>query len=69
MGMEARGGMETVKAQVPLSEMFKYASELRSMTQGKGSYSMKFSHYEHLPQKLAQAIIEKHEQEKSEHKD
>jgi elongation factor G len=66
MGMEARGGMETVKAQVPLSEMFKYASELRSMTQGKGSYSMKFSHYEQLPQKLAQAIIEKHEQEKAE---
>jgi elongation factor G len=66
MGMEARAGMETVKAQVPLSEMFKYASELRSMTQGKGSYSMKFGHYEQVPGKIAQSIIEKHEQEKAE---
>jgi len=66
IGMEARAGMETVKAQVPLSEMFKYASELRSMTQGKGSYSMKFGHYEQIPGKLAQSIIEKYEQEKAE---
>ena len=66
IGMEARAGMETVKAQIPLSEMFKYASELRSMTQGKGSYSMKFGHYEQIPGKLAQSIIEKYEQEKAE---
>ncbi len=64
MGMEAMAGMETVKAQVPLAEMFKYASELRSMTQGKGSYSMKFGHYEQVPGKIAQSIIEKYEQEK-----
>ena len=64
MGMEARAGMETVKAQVPLAEMFKYASELRSMTKGKGTYSMKFGHYEQIPGKIAQSIIEKYEQEK-----
>ncbi|MCK5305518.1 MAG: elongation factor G [Candidatus Omnitrophica bacterium] len=65
MGMEARGSMQIVKASVPLSEMFKYATELRSMTHGKGSYSMKFSHYEQLPPKITQSIIEKYEQEKA----
>jgi len=53
MGM----GIESVQAQVPLSEMFKYATELRSMTGGRGSYTMKFSHYEEVPAKIAQNII------------
>jgi elongation factor G len=53
MGM----GLQLVQAQIPLSEMFKYATELRSMTGGRGSYSMKFSHYEEVPAKIAQTII------------
>jgi elongation factor G len=57
-GMEPRGQFEVVKADVPLSEMFKYATELRSITHGQGSYSMKFKRYERLPHKLAQQIIE-----------
>ncbi len=59
MGMENKGKLEVVKAHVPLAEMFTYASDLRSMTQGKGSYSMKFAHYEQVPAKIAQPIIAK----------
>lgn len=57
MGVDARPGMQIIKAQIPLAEMFKYASELRSMTGGRGSYSMRFSHYEIVPQKIAEKII------------
>jgi elongation factor G len=44
---------------VPLSEMFGYATDLRSRTQGRGTYSMEFSHYEEVPKNLATEIIEK----------
>lgn len=57
MGMEVKGKMQVMKANVPLAEMFTYANDLRSMTQGKGSYTMKFSHYENVPGKIAQPII------------
>jgi elongation factor G len=61
MGMEVKGKSEMVKAHVPLSEMFTYASDLRSMTQGKGSYTMKFAHYEQVPAKIAKPIIAKYQ--------
>ncbi|MDD5347166.1 MAG: elongation factor G [Candidatus Omnitrophica bacterium] len=57
LGMEAKGKMQAVKANVPLAEMFTYASDLRSLTQGKGSYTMHFSHYESVPAKISQPII------------
>jgi elongation factor G len=57
LGMEVKGKMQALKASVPLSEMFTYASDLRSMTQGKSSYTMKFSHYEQVPAKIANPII------------
>ena len=57
MGMETKGGLQVVKAHVPLAEMFKYATELRSMTGGRGFYTMKFCNYEEVPQKIAQEII------------
>jgi elongation factor G len=57
LGMEAKGKMQALKASVPLSEMFTYASDLRSITQGKGNFTMKFSHYEQVPSKMAQPII------------
>ncbi|MBN2120591.1 MAG: elongation factor G [Candidatus Omnitrophica bacterium] len=57
-GMVTKGKNQTVKAQVPLGEMFKYASDLRSVTGGRGSYSMSFSHYEIVPQRVAQPIID-----------
>ncbi len=57
MGIEGRGKQEYVKASIPLAEMFKYATELRSMTGGRGSYSMKFSHFEEVPAKIMQLIV------------
>jgi elongation factor G len=59
-GSEARAGNVVVKAQVPLSEMLSYANELTSMTQGRGSYSMEFSHYDFVPQELAEKVIAAH---------
>jgi len=56
-GMEAQGKYESIKAQVPLAEMLKYATDLRSITQGRGSYTMRFSHYEEVPQRIAEKII------------
>lgn len=56
-GMEQVGKYEMIKAQVPLSEMLRYATDLRSMTQGRGSYSMSFSHYEEVPSKQTEKII------------
>ncbi|MBU1006320.1 MAG: hypothetical protein KKH08_01840, partial [Candidatus Omnitrophica bacterium] len=64
--MDVQGKSQIVKAKVPLSEMFKYASELKSMTGGRGSYGMRFSHYEEVPQKLAQTIVAKYEEQKKE---
>ncbi len=54
---EARGSTQIVRAMVPLAEMFGYATVLRSMTQGRGTYSMEFAHYEPVPEPLAAAII------------
>ena len=58
-GMDSRFGTQIIKAKVPLSEMFGYATDLRSKTQGRGIYSMEFAHYEDLPKSLAAEIIEK----------
>ena len=58
-GMEARAGAQVIRAQVPLAEMFGYATDLRSRTQGRGTYTMQFDHYEEVPQNVAKAIIEK----------
>lgn len=56
-GMEERGLARAVKAKVPLSEMFSYTSALRSMTEGRGSFTMEFDHYEVVPPNVAQDII------------
>jgi len=56
--MEDRPGLKVINAKIPLSEMFGYATELRSMTQGRGSFSMEFDHYEPTPNNVAQQIIE-----------
>jgi elongation factor G len=59
MGMEPGDGAQTIKAKVPLEEMYKYVNELKSITGGRGTYTMQFSHYEVVPSNLAQAIAEK----------
>ena len=56
----AQEGFERVSAQVPLAEMYHFPIELRAMTQGRGSYTMRFSHYEEVPAPVAQPIIEAH---------
>jgi len=56
-GMEAKGGSTAIKAQVPLAEMLTYASDLTSMTQGRGTYSMEYSHYDMVPQQIADKIV------------
>ena len=58
-GMEARGNAQIVRAFVPLSEMFGYATDMRSMTQGRASYSMFFDHYTQVPNNIAQALMKK----------
>ncbi|MCC9626608.1 elongation factor G [Thalassospira sp. MA62] len=58
-GMEARGNAQVVKAMIPLSEMFGYATSLRSRTQGRGTYSMHFDHYEEVPKSIAEEIVKK----------
>jgi elongation factor G len=52
------GQLKVVNAKVPLSELFGYATELRSMSQGRGSFTMEFDHYEPAPNNVAQQIIE-----------
>jgi elongation factor G len=58
-GMESRGAMSVVRGNVPLSEMFGYVNDLRSMTSGRASYTMEFSHYDPVPKNLADEIITK----------
>jgi elongation factor G len=57
LGMEPRGGLQVVRAQVPMAEMFKYATDLRSMTQGRGTFVVTFDHYEEVPGNIADGII------------
>ncbi len=66
LGMEAEGHFQIIKAKVPLAELYKYSSALRSMTQGRGIFRRKFSHYEEVPAELAQKIIEQSKKEKEE---
>ncbi|WP_061566913.1 elongation factor G [Heyndrickxia coagulans] len=62
-GMEARGNAQVVRAIVPLSEMFGYATALRSSTQGRGVFTMTFDHYEEVPKSIAEEIIKKNKGE------
>ncbi len=59
MGMDNRGTMVVVRGHVPLSEMFGYVNDLRSMTSGRANYSMEFSHYDPVPKGIADTIIAK----------
>ena len=56
--MRDRSNSKVIDSSVPLSEMFGYATSLRSMTQGRASYTMEFSHYEEVPQSVAEQIKE-----------
>jgi elongation factor G len=67
VGMEPDGEVVNVRAQVPMSEMLTYESALRSMTGGRGGYSMEFSHYEEVPSQLAEKVVAAHRAEKEKH--
>lgn len=68
MGMEAQGNLQVIKAQAPMAEMYKYSNSLRSMTQGRGFFSMEFSHYEEVPREAAAKVIEESKAHKQEEK-
>ena len=59
MNMEPQAGLQVINAQVPLAEMFGYATQLRSLSQGRATYTMEFGHYEPVPNSIATAIIAK----------
>ena len=66
MGMEGEGKTQKIKALVPMGEMYKYSTSLRSMTQGRGFFDMKFSHYEEVPREITQKIVDEAKKHKSE---
>jgi elongation factor G len=57
-GMEQRGNAQVVNAHVPLSEMFGYATDVRSMSQGRATYTMQFDRYEEVPPNIAEKVVE-----------
>lgn len=58
-GMELRGKMQIIRSKVPLAEMFGYSTNLRSMSQGRATYTMQFAFYEETPKAVQQTIVEK----------
>lgn len=69
LGMDSVGRTQVIKAHVPLAEMLTYANDLTSITQGRGYYTMEFSHYEEVPGQIAEEIVEKAQKEKGEEKE
>ena len=64
LGVEAKGNYQVIQANVPMSEMLKYAPDLNSKTGGRGTFTMEFSHYEEVPAQLAEKIIAQAKKEK-----
>src|SRR3972149_606682 len=56
-GMETDGGFQKIKAQVPLADLYKYSTALRSLTQGRGHHTRNFSHYEEVPRETIEKIV------------
>ncbi|MCP4580926.1 MAG: elongation factor G [candidate division Zixibacteria bacterium] len=66
MGMEPDGKNQVIKAQVPQAELYKYSTSLRSLTQGRGTHTREFSHYEEIPREISEKVIEELKREKEE---
>jgi elongation factor G len=62
--MDSESPYQIIKAKVPLSELHKYSTQLRSLTQGRGHFSMSFSHYEEVPKEVESKIIEAYQKSK-----
>jgi len=67
-GMDSEKGRSVITAEVPLAEMLRYTTDLRSLTGGRGVFEMEFSHYEKVPAHLQQEIIAERERERAEEK-
>lgn len=65
LGMEADGSFQKIKAQVPLADMYKYSTTLRSLTQGRGHHTRSFSHYEEVPREIAEKVVKEAQSEKA----
>jgi elongation factor G len=63
MGMDSSNGVQVVQAQVPQAELFSYATELRSLTHGRGTFTATPDHYEEVPAHIAEKVIEAHRKE------
>ncbi len=63
-GMDSSGRLQRIKATVPQAEMYKYSTQLRSITQGRGSFTQNFSNYEEVPKEIAEKIIQEHQESK-----
>ncbi len=68
LGMDSDGHFQIIKAEVPLSELYKYSSQLRSLTQGRGAHKRKFSHYEEVPKEVEQKVIDEYNKSREEEK-
>lgn len=68
LGMDSDGHFQIIKANVPLSELYKYSSQLRSLTQGRGVHKRKFSHYEEVPKEVEQKVIDEYNKSREEDK-
>ncbi len=66
MGMEAEGRLQKIKALIPLAELYRYSSTLRSITKGRGSFRVEFSHYDEVPREIAPKLIEELKKEQKE---
>jgi elongation factor G len=66
LGMDTEGKYQVINAQVPMAEILTYAPDLRSISGGRGTFSMEFDHYEEVPAQLAEKLVEKLKAEKEE---
>jgi len=66
LGMDSDGRFQIIKALVPLAELYKYSSNLRSLTQGRGVHKRKFDHYEEMPKEVEQKVIEEYKKSREE---
>ena len=64
--MNSDGRFQIIKALVPLAELYKYSSHLRSLTQGRGVHTRKFDHYEEMPKEIEQKVIEEYKKSREE---
>ena len=66
LGMDSDGSHQIIRALVPLKELYRYSTNLRSMTQGRGIHKQKFDHYEEIPREIAEKIIAEYEKHRVE---